>query len=75
MNAEYFGLGRRRALGSCGSHRDFPLGGNAASLQCRASGAGAFGKAVSTQLLEPCPCCRANSSQVEAESSHSAKLY
>ncbi|XP_050174144.1 cyclin-dependent kinase 2-associated protein 1 isoform X2 [Myiozetetes cayanensis] len=26
MNAEYFGLGRRRALGSCGSHRDFPLG-------------------------------------------------
>lgn len=44
MNAEYFGLGRRRALGSCGSHRDFPLGGNAASLQCRASGAGVFGK-------------------------------
>ncbi|XP_014819685.1 PREDICTED: cyclin-dependent kinase 2-associated protein 1 isoform X2 [Calidris pugnax] len=26
MNAEYFGLGRRRALGSCGSHRDFPQG-------------------------------------------------
>ncbi|KAL2298299.1 hypothetical protein Nmel_015291 [Mimus melanotis] len=26
MNAEYFGLDRRRALGSCGSHRDFPLG-------------------------------------------------
>lgn len=49
MNAEYFGLGRRRALASCGSHRDFPLGGNAAFLQCRAAGAGLFGEAVSTQ--------------------------
>lgn len=64
MNAEYFGLGRRRALGSCGSHGDFPLGGNASSLQCRVSGAGVFGKAVSTQLLELRPCCRANSFQV-----------
>ncbi|XP_021141740.1 cyclin-dependent kinase 2-associated protein 1 isoform X3 [Columba livia] len=26
MNAECFGLGRRRALASCGSHRDFPRG-------------------------------------------------
>lgn len=73
MNAEYFGLGRRRALASCGSHRDFPWGGNAASLQCRASGAGVFGKAVSTQLLELHPCCRANSLQVQAESGYSAK--
>lgn len=73
MNAECFGLGRRRALASCGSHRDFPRGGNAASLQCRDSGAGVFGKAVSTQLLELHPCCRANSFQVQAESGHSAK--